>query len=76
MLRYAGGVASRRIHHQHAAVRGGFQIDVVHAHAGAADDAQARRLRQQFVGYARGAAHDQRVGIGQLGSRARSRRVA
>ena len=69
MLRYAGGAASRRIHHQDAAARRGFQIDVIHAYARAAHDAQLWSLCQQFVGYARGAAHDQRVGIGKLGSK-------
>ena len=34
------GVALGGIHHQHAAAGGGLHIHVVHAHAGAADDAQ------------------------------------
>jgi hypothetical protein len=34
------GVAVRRVHHHHAARGGGFQIDIVHADAGAADHFQ------------------------------------
>ena len=40
------GVAARRVHHHDAPLRGGIDIHVVHADAGAADDAQiAARLR-------------------------------
>ncbi len=66
MFRYAGRIAARRIHHQDAAPSGGLQIDVIHAHARASDHAQLRRMAQQFIGHARGAAHDQRIGLVEL----------
>ena len=36
----ADGVAAGRIHHQHAAARGGFDVHVIYADAGAADNFQ------------------------------------
>ena len=66
MFSNARGISARRVHHHHAAVSRGFQIDVVHAYAGAPDDAHARGVAQQLVGHARGAANDQPVGIGQF----------
>jgi len=53
----AGGVAAGGIHHQDAAARGGVEVDIIHAHSGAADHAQPRRLLEQFVGHAGRAAH-------------------
>ena len=47
MFGHARRVASRRIHHQHAAPRRLFEVNVVHAHSGPADHAQARRLLHQ-----------------------------
>ena len=38
------GVAAGSVHHHDAALGGGVEIDVVHAHAGASDDAQLGRL--------------------------------
>ena len=66
MFGNARGISARRVHDHDAAVSRGVQIDVVHAHAGAPDDAHARRVAQQFVGHARRAANDQPVGIGQF----------
>ena len=43
VLGHRDGVAAGRVHHQHAGRGGGVQIDVVHAHAGAADHAQLGR---------------------------------
>ncbi len=43
------GVGARGVHDHDAAARGGFGIDVVHADAGAANDAQLRRMLHQRV---------------------------
>ena len=59
----ADGVSAGRIHDQHALARGGVQVDVVHAHAGAADHAQILRFFQQLGGHFRRAANQQRVRV-------------
>ena len=64
------GIGAGRIHHHDAAARGGLGVDVVHAHAGAANDAQLGRVRHQRVVDLHGAAHHKRVGIGQRGGQA------
>ena len=56
------GIPAGRIHDEHAGLGGGVQIDIIHANAGAADDAQFRRLLQNRLGHLHGAAHQQRVG--------------
>ena len=66
VLRHADGVSARRIHHQHAALRGRFHVHVVHAHARAADHAQLRRFFQQRGGRLRRAANHQCVGVREL----------
>ncbi len=76
MLRYARCVASRRVHDQNAAACGCIQIDIVYAHARASDDAQLAGVIQQLVGHARGAAHDERIGVGQSRLRAKPRPAA
>ena len=45
---------------------GGVEIDVVHADTGAPDDAQLGRLLQDGLVHLHGAAHQQRVGLGQV----------
>jgi hypothetical protein len=37
------GIPARGVHHHRAVLRGGFDVHVIHAHAGAADHAQFRR---------------------------------
>ena len=60
MFRGGDGVAEGRVHHHDAALRGGGNIDVVDADAGAADDLQLRRrgddLRRHLAGGADGEA--------------------
>ena len=65
------GVGAGRVHDHNAAAGGGFGVDVVHAHAGAANDAQLRRVLHQLVVDLHGRAHDQRIGIGQRGRQGR-----
>ena len=60
------GVAAGCIHDQHAGFGGGVEIDVIHPHAGAPDDAQFRRLFQHRGVHLHGAAHQQRVGFRQV----------
>ncbi len=60
------GVGARRVHDRDAEARRGLQVHVVHADAGAPDDAQLLRVLQQGGVRLHGGAHDQRVGIGDL----------
>ncbi len=61
------GVGAGRVHHHDAVVGGGGGVDVVDAHAGAADDAELGRvLEQRGVGLD-GGADDEGVGVGELG---------
>ncbi len=71
VLGHAGCAASGSVHHQDAAASRGLQIDIVHAHACAAHDAQLWSARQQFLGHPCCAAHDQCVGVGELGGQRR-----
>ena len=66
MLGHAHGVSAGRAHHQHAALRGCFQINIVHADASAAHRAQLRGPGEQMLGDFRRAAHDQCIGIGNF----------
>ena len=50
MLGGGDRVAERRVHHDHAAGRGGWNIDVVDADAGAANDLQFLRALEQLRG--------------------------
>ena len=63
VLGHADGVSAGRIHHQDALARGGVEVDVVHADAGAADDAQALGLVEQFGRDLRRAAYQQRIRV-------------
>ncbi len=61
------GVGAGRVHDDDAAAGGGFGIDVVDTHAGAADDAQLRRVLHQRVVDLHGAADHECIGIGERG---------
>ena len=65
----ADAVGARRVDDQDAAAAGGRHVDVVHAGAGAADDAQARAALEQIGGDLGRAANEQRVGVGQRAAR-------
>ena len=62
----ADAVGARRVDDEDAAAAGGRHVDVVDAGAGAADDAQARRRGEQILGDLGRAAHEQRVGVGEV----------
>ena len=66
----ATALAPGRVHHHDAAAGGGFGVDVVDAHAGAADDAQLRCVLHQRVVHLDSRADDQGVGIGESGGQA------
>jgi hypothetical protein len=59
-------VSPRSAHDQDAAASGFFEIDIVHAYPGAADDAKARGLVEKFSGNSGGAAHNEGVGVGDF----------
>ena len=63
-LRRGNRVAARRVHHHHAALRGGFHVHVVHAHARAADDAQLRRGLDDLARHLGFGPHDHRRDVG------------
>ncbi len=63
MFGHADGAPARRAHHEDAALRRFVQVNIVHAHAGAAHGAQFLRLIQQFRGNFCRATHNQRVRI-------------
>jgi hypothetical protein len=54
-------IRARRIHYRDSLVRRGFQIDVVHAHAGAPDHPQFMSMRQQLGVRLYRRTHDQRI---------------
>jgi hypothetical protein len=60
------GTSAGRAHDQDAALGGFVQVDVVHAHAGAADGAQLFGAVEQIGSDFRRAANDQGIGIGDL----------
>ena len=59
-------LAPGRVDDEDAAAAGGGHVDVVDAGAGAADDAQLRRGGEQIGGHLGRAAHQQRVGVGEI----------
>jgi hypothetical protein len=61
MLSRGNSISSRRIHYDDAAACGGFDIDIVDAHSGAADHAKSRAGRQDVGGHFRLTAHNQRA---------------
>ena len=61
MLRRRDGVAAGRVHDHDAPLRGGLDVDVVDADAGAPDDLQPGRRRQGLRGHLGLAPDDQRV---------------
>jgi len=61
MLRHCDGVGGRSVHHEDAAARRRVEIDIVHAGAGPAHNAQPFTTRQHVRGDLRRAAHDQCV---------------
>ena len=65
------GVAAGGVHHHRAMLRGGFDVHVVHAHAGAADHAQFRRGFDDFAGDLGFGTDDQRDGVGDDGQQFR-----
>ena len=60
------GIAARRVHHRNAALGGGVEVDVVHAHASAPDHPQLWRLVHHRGIHEHCRAHQQRVSIGQF----------
>lgn len=66
MLGHRDGIAARRIHHEDARRRGRVEIHVIHADTGAPDDAQLRRLLEHIGVHLHGAAHNQRLAVGQM----------
>src|SRR6266478_3956546 len=67
MLGDANRVSTGRAHDQDAAPRSFFQVDIVDANAGAADDPEARSFLQQFGSHFRGAPHHECIRIRDLG---------
>ena len=63
VFRDADAVSAGRVHHQDAAMRGRFDVDIVDSDAGAADHAKALGFFEQLSRDAGGAADDQAVGI-------------
>ena len=63
----ADAVGARRVDDEDAARAGGVDVDVVDAGSGARDDPQPRRGRHQARRHFGGAAHQQRVRVGQIG---------
>ena len=62
LFRHRHGIRSRRVHHGNALPRGRVQVDVVHAHARAADHPQLLGMREQLRIRLHRRAHDQRIG--------------
>ena len=56
-------VRRRRVDHKHAASGGGVHVDVVQAHAGARDDLELGRGRENLGVDGGGRAHQQRIGF-------------
>ena len=66
VLRDADAVRAGRIHDDDAAIGGGGDVDVVHAGSGAGDHPKPGRGGDQLRIDLRGAANDQRVGVGEV----------
>ncbi len=64
VLRGRDGVAARRVHHDHAAPGGGFDIHVIHPDAGATDHLQLRPRLQNGRGHFRLAADHEGAEVG------------
>jgi len=62
----ADAIGARRVDDQHAPTTGRGDVDVVDASAGASNDPEVGRCREQFFGDLGGAADQQSVGIGQI----------
>ena len=75
-FRDADAVGARRVHDDDAARAGGVDVDVVDAGAGARDRAKPRRGGDQIGGHFRGAAHDDGVGVGEIGGQVGRRAAA
>ena len=67
MLGDADRVSTGRAHYQDPAPRGFFEVDVIDANAGTANDAQARRFLQQLGSHFRGAANNEGIRVRDLG---------
>ena len=65
MFRGSDCIAVRRVHNHDATCGGRRNINVVDAHAGAANDTQRRHLVHQACGYFCFAAHDQAIEVSQ-----------
>ena len=61
------GVAAGRVHHDDPALRGRLDIDVVHAHAGAADDFELTRGLEHLLGDLGFRAHHDGIDLGDDG---------
>ena len=66
MLGHGNRVRARGVHHRDAAASSGFQINVVHAHAGAADHPQLGGVRKQIGIHIHRRTHQQGIGIAHL----------
>ena len=62
----ADAVRARRVHDDDAASAGGGDVDVVDAGARACDDAKRLGSGDELRRHLRGAAHDERVGVGEI----------
>lgn len=58
MFRRRDGVAARCVHHDHPPLGGGFDVDIIHADSGAADDLEPHAGLQNRRGDLGLAAHD------------------
>ena len=67
MLGRGDGIAFRRVQHDDSFLRGCFDIDIVDADTGPADDFQVLGSGYYFLGHFGFAAHDQRVIVGNRG---------
>jgi hypothetical protein len=70
-FRRGDGVAGGRVHHDDAALRGGFHVHIVHPDAGATDDAELGRGFENFLGHFRFGADDHGDGVSDDGEQFR-----
>ncbi len=61
VLRHGNGIGARRVHDRDPLTGGGVQIDVVHAHAGAANHPQFAGMFEQCGVHLHRRAHDERI---------------
>ena len=71
-LRGADDVGGRGVDHHHAALGRGADVDVVEAHAGAGDDLEPPGRGERLGVDLGGAAHQDRVGVGDRGQEGRA----